>query len=142
MSGCGYGTAKVSGKVSYQGEVLKGGNVTFVSSEGRPSVSAAINTDGTYVLPKVPTGKVKICVETETLNPATKSEAPKYKPPPGQKAPGGLGSGNAAETGDRYRLIPKHYEKPETTDLLYEVKSGIHEHDINLKDSPAAGGAG
>ncbi len=51
MSGCG-GTGSVSGKVSYKGQLLKGGNVTFISSEGKPTVSASIQEDGSYTFPR------------------------------------------------------------------------------------------
>src|SRR5688572_10066181 len=88
-NGCGRSSAKVSGQVFYNGELLKGGNVTFVSTEGKPSVSTHINEDGTYTLERAPTGKVKICVETESLNPK-KTKAKQYSAPEGQKAPEGL----------------------------------------------------
>jgi len=136
MSGCGSSTAKVSGKVYYNGTLLKGGNVTFISSEGKPTVSAAIQADGTYTLPRAPTGKVKICVDTSSLNPATKTNAPKYGPPAGFEAPRGRKSGNAADTADRYTWVPAHYADPDSSDLAYEVKGGNQEHDIQLKEGP------
>ena len=40
VSGCG-STGSVSGKVSYKGTPLKGGTVTFLSSESKPSEDVA-----------------------------------------------------------------------------------------------------
>jgi len=130
MTGCGSGTATVSGKVSYNGKVLKGGNVTFVSSEGKPTVSTSIKEDGTYTL-VVPVGPGKICVETQSLNPAGKSKSMKYSPPPGQQAPEGLGGGSSADTAKRYIPIPERFSNPETSELTYDIK-GSQEHNIDL----------
>jgi hypothetical protein len=132
LSGCG-DTATVSGKVFYKGVPLKGGNVTFVSTEGKPSVSASIKDDGSYTLEKVPAGTVTICVETESLNPARKTGARKYSPPPGQKAPEGLESGNTADTAKRYVWIPPQYADPAKSDLTYTVVGGSQTKDIELK---------
>src|SRR5436309_829807 len=52
-AGCGSGVGSVSGKVFYQGKLVKGGNVTFVSTEGKPSKSTSINEDGSYSLDKL-----------------------------------------------------------------------------------------
>jgi len=131
MLGCGPSTGTVSGKVTYKGQLVKGGNVTFVSAQGRPSGSASIKEDGTYKVERVATGPVKICVETESLNPARRSKAVKYSPPPGQKAPHGFAPG--PDTSHLYVRIPPQYKDVETTDLDYQVKGGSQTHDIQLK---------
>src|SRR5262249_31093571 len=132
LIGCGTRTATVSGKVDYNGKLLKGGDVTFVSTTGKPSRSTRIKEDGTYTISDVPVGKVKICVDTQSLNPGGKIRAPKYKPPPGQTAPGGLGSDNTEDMAKRFMPIPQQYSNPDKTDLTFEVKSGSNEHDIHL----------
>src|SRR3954471_22605789 len=80
LCGCGESTADVSGKVTYQTKPLKGGNITFISQSGKQSISTTINEDGSYKASKVPSGEVKICVETETLNPGKRAKTPKYTP--------------------------------------------------------------
>jgi len=130
-AGCsGSATATVTGKVSSNGVPLKGGNVTFFSTEGKRSVTGPINEDGTYRLEKVPAGKVKIVVETESLNPATKPRV-KYSPPKDQAPPGGgYAPPNFEELAKRYRKIPDAYATQESTPLEYTVTSGSQEKDI------------
>jgi len=130
MTGCSGGTATVTGTVKYNGQLLKGGNVTFVSTEGKPSKSASIQEDGTYTIVAVATGAVKVCVETESLNPGNRGDAPKYSPPPGQKNPYGK---TKADTADLYQAIPESYSKPETTKLTYTVTGGKQTFPIELK---------
>src|SRR5262249_25999933 len=57
-SGCGTAKVNISGKVSYKGAPLKGGNVTFSSTAGKGDVSSRIAEDGTYTLERCPTGPV------------------------------------------------------------------------------------
>lgn len=132
LSGCG-STATVSGKVFYKGAPLKGGNVTFVSTEGKSSLSTQINEDGSYTIPNVPVGTVTICVETESLNPAGKMRTPKYRPPPGQQAPEGLDAGNTTDTAKRYMRIPPEYADPAKSGLTHTVSGPTQTRDIELK---------
>jgi hypothetical protein len=128
-SGCGPATGTVSGTVTYKDQKLKGGNITFISTEGKSSKSAAIQPDGTYLIGGVPVGAVKICVETESLNPGVRSNFPKNEPPPGQKSPYGR---KKEDNADLYVEIPDTYAQPETTKLTYTVTSGKQEHNIKL----------
>jgi hypothetical protein len=143
-AGCGGGAAAtVSGKVLYKGAPLKGGNVTFVSTEGKTSISAAIKEDGSYQLANVPVGAVKICVETESLRsqvtrsmskgPGTSGVPPSYKAPPGASEQTGYKPPEPQDTSSRYVQIPPQYAKADTTDLTYTVKSGSQSHDVELK---------
>jgi hypothetical protein len=131
LTGCGSSTATVKGKVSYNGKLLKGGNITFISTtSGKPSVSTTISEDGTYVA-TVPTGKVKICVDTQSLKAPMRS-FPKYTPPSGQKAPRGLDS-PAEDMSKRYVEIPLDYADADKTTLTCEVKGPTMEHNIEMK---------
>jgi Carboxypeptidase regulatory-like domain len=143
--GCGGGgvASTVSGKVLYKGAPVKGGNVTFVSTEGKISKSTSINEDGTYQLTDVPVGTFKICVETESFRPqvartmskgpGTGGMPPAYSAPPGGSEQTGYKPPVPVDTSARYVQIPPQYAKTETTDLTYTVKSGQQTHDIELK---------
>jgi len=148
LPGCSRPVGSISGKVTYQGKPLKGGNVSFQSTEGRESFAATIGEDGTYSVPKIIGGSYKVCVETDSLKPplsAGISKGPsdpkdaKAGPPPGAQLPEGYKPDNtasgarAAENRKRYVQIPPAYGKPETTDLAYEFKGGTETYDINLK---------
>jgi len=137
MSGCAGGSATVKGKVYIDDKPLKGGTVSFVQ-EGKPPALAQIDEDGSYTALRVPTGKVKIAVETESLNKGNLADARKYEPPAGQKSPYGKRKG--AEEAARYMPIPTSYNNESTSGLELEVKSGSNPYDIKLVSS--AGGAG
>ncbi|MFM7113438.1 MAG: hypothetical protein ACKO26_20045 [Planctomycetota bacterium] len=62
MSGCGsYGSA--SGTVTYKGKKVTSGGVTLIASDNLP-YSSLISSDGTFKIEKVPTGSVKIGVNS------------------------------------------------------------------------------
>jgi hypothetical protein len=128
--GCGSQSATVSGKVSYNGKMLKGGNVTFVSTEGKPSASASIEENGTYTC-KAPTGKVRISVETSSLKPTMMGGAKKYSAPAGQTSP--YDTSGSTDASKRYVEIPDNYADPDKSGLTLEVKGGSQTHDIELK---------
>jgi hypothetical protein len=129
MSGCGRGTGSVKGKVFYKDKPLKGGNVTFV---GTDTVSSSISEDGSYTIEKIAAGPVKICVDTESLNPK-KFKGVKYSPPGGQKSPYANSSVSAEDMARRYTAIPPDYADPAQTSEKYEIKPGPQEYDIKLK---------
>jgi hypothetical protein len=126
MTGCGgpY-TGEVSGKVTYRGNPLPGGLVTFVHQDGRIGVGE-IHEDGTYSVPEAPGGNVKVTVRTVPPIPAM---------PAAVKLPGGIGGGKA-ETyypAGKYVPIPKKYAEGETSGLALTVKRGSQPFDIDLE---------
>lgn len=146
--GCGRPTGSITGKVTYKGKVLKGGGVTFVSTEGQPSRSASIGEDGTYSVPQITAGEYKVCVDTSFMKAqpggyasgfVPQGEASKDSgPPPGITIPEGYtpSSPKAMESvkkGSKYVAIPPQYAKPDTTDLTYTATGGSQTHDIDLK---------
>jgi hypothetical protein len=138
ISGCGSSTATVKGKVFLDGKPLKGGTVVFASADGKGApASGPIEEDGSYTVLRAPTGKVRIAVETESMNTGNPGEARKYKPPEGMKSPYGE---RKTDNSARYTPIPEKYMKEETSGLEFEVKGGTNTHEIKLSSS--AGGAG
>lgn len=104
--GCGAGKGDVTGKVTFKGEPLKGGYVSFVSEGGGPSFTGTINDDGTYLVPNVQAGKYKVCVDTESLKSSSGQGGPGMPPgakgpggPPGAKGPGGYAPTSYTPTG-------------------------------------------
>ena len=91
LCGCGH-TAKITGKVTYQGRPVRYGAVTFLSAD-KTVRSCAIEPDGSYAIEGVPTGEVKIGVTSP--NPSRgRSTARRRKPveagPEAQQVPKGL----------------------------------------------------
>jgi len=136
LSGCSAKTAKIRGKVYYEKKLVKGGDVTFNSTEGKPSNTTRINSDGTYEI-EAPTGNVVITVDTAALNPALR-KGRTYEPPKDQKSPYGAGKNTA--TGE-FTRIPERYADATKSPLTYTVKSGAQEKDLDLEPDPAEKGS-
>jgi hypothetical protein len=122
----------VSGKVTYKGEPLKGGNVAFlpdgeggsgraasgVIKDGYYSMTTSTSTPGDGVLP----GKYKVGINA---NYTDMSEA--------AKQPGGIYQGNRL-AGPRIKVIPEKYTNPATSGLTFEVKPTSSTFDIDLQE--------
>jgi hypothetical protein len=68
--GCGKsGTtpASVHGKITYNGEILKGGQIALHDKNGGGLYSAPIGLDGTYHIADLPIGTMGVTIETETV---------------------------------------------------------------------------
>lgn len=77
--------ASVHGKVTYKGQTVGGGTVSFypkTQDEGG-GFGCPIKADGTYEAPSMPAGEYEVAIETESNNPDRKT--PTYGP----KGPGG-----------------------------------------------------
>ena len=128
-TGCG-SSASVSGKVSYKGQTVKGGTVSFIGPDNWTGMSQ-IAEDGSYTISKAPHGQVKIIVETKTAKPnAMMSRMP--KPPKDAPVPKGSMYDTQGQA-DRYVAIPDRYADKDKSGLTYEVKSGKQEHNISLE---------
>lgn len=159
-AGCSRPVGTVTGKVTYKDKTLKGGTVTFISTEGRESVSTAIAEDGTYSVPRIAAGEYKVCVDTSNLKPATEGTGPMVSPgmpggkgaPPAAKGPPPKGGGPppdaavpegytasnpavaaAAVTAKKYVPIPESYKDPAKTDLSFKADGGAQTNNIELK---------
>ncbi len=108
------GTGEVSGKVTFNGEPLPGGMVTFIPENGKAE-GVRIAEDGSYKVTNIPVGPVRITVTTQ---------APvKF---PGSKEP--------FEPLGKYVPIPARYREAETSGLALEVKKGSQTQDLVLKE--------
>jgi hypothetical protein len=124
-------TGDVSGKVTYGGQPVPWGRVTFVSQGGRhKAVSAAIK-NGAYQIKNCPRGLVKISVES--------MKAPKITMPPSD--PGGITKGfkipapadvPPPEVVGQHLVIPPEYGNADTSNQTFKVGWGSQTHDIDL----------
>lgn len=157
LSGCSRPVGTVSGKVTYMNKALKGGSVTFVSTEGNHSFSCEIQDDGTYTMANIRGGEYKVLVDTSYLRPATSGPGgytgsggkgfkpggpsgppPKSSPPPGAEIPEGYKASNPADAAasanaKKFMQIPESYKDADKTDLKYKVVAGPQTYNIDLK---------
>jgi hypothetical protein len=127
--------ASVSGKVTYKGEPVTGGTITFHPKTEGPSPTTTINADGTYTITDSPAGDFTVTVETESINPSKK--APQY---PGAGKAGGAttsspmpGSPPTAAAG-KYVKIPQKYADPKTSTLTAKLGAGKQTVNFTLED--------
>ena len=145
--------SEVTGKVTYNGAPVTGGNMVFYSSNGIYAV--AIKPDGTYTAVDLPEGEMVVTVDTEGLNPDkkipeynAKTAASGAKAMYGGKAAtptGGPGTkmkqesspvpeGSPQGTAGTYVKIPKDYADKTKTPLKVTLKAGSQTQDFELKD--------
>jgi hypothetical protein len=134
LMGCGGSnkTATVSGKVTYNGAPVTGGTLMFYSEGKTEPTPGPINADGTFAFGGVPTGPMKVVVETDSVKKQVAGDymhMDKMKPPEG-KGPTGM----VSTTPPVYVKIPAKYLKPDKTDLTCDVKSGSNSFNFELKD--------
>lgn len=124
--GCQGNQGTVSGKITYNGQPLPEGIVTFHTTDGKARPTN-IQEDGSYTAPDVPTGPATISVQTS---------APSR--PAGKAAAAPAGGDQSGAEGMRTRkvasvAIPAKFADPKTSGLTYTVTSGSQTHDIELK---------
>jgi len=123
----------ISGKVTFKGQPLKGGHVTFVHSKG--ATVSEIKEDGSYSVAGVPSGTAKIAVETESLNPAKMARIPRNTPPKGANSPNATANAppDPKEMAKHFVAIPERYSDADKSGLTYEVKGGSQDYTIPLQ---------
>jgi hypothetical protein len=125
--------------VTYKGEVLKAGNISFHTKDDKGNYQSSIGIDGKYDVYELPTGTHDVTVETDSINPNKK--VPVY----GSKG-GGMGNKAGAEQAkmmgapdpkalaDRYRAIPKKYADRKTSGLTATINQGPQTINFDLTD--------
>lgn len=135
ISGCARSVGSVSGTVTYKGQTLAYGRVTFVCADGTV-VSGKIESDGTYTIHEAPIGPAKVsvrCLEEAmpTLTLADPSARPGVRGT-GRQAPMMLPAADKPRSQKALR-IPDHYQAAETSGLTYDVRTGHQTHAIRLE---------
>jgi hypothetical protein len=139
LAGCGHGKAPVSGSVTYKGKALPSGTVSFFGSDNQVA-SGQIGPDGSYSVPAVTVGPVKVSVQVATVGKKTITMGP----PGGDKkmTSGGpkdmaersaIATGEGAGTPAAVVKIPQEYANPETSGLTFTVQPGGNTFNIDLK---------
>lgn len=129
VPGCKKGRATVKGKVTFNGQPVKAGTVSFYAS---PSVvgTGNINPDGTYEVKDAPVGEVTVTVSTP---PPLVGPVQMGKPPPGMKMPTDMvPSGPNAAKPVSYMPIPDKYKARDQSPLKTTVNKGENDYDIKL----------
>ena len=137
--------ATVTGKVTYKGEPVTAGIVTFNPKKEGPAPSTTLNADGTYSLTEAPAGDFTVTVDTESTNPDRK--LPTYAAPSGKagasnSTPGGSGGTSSTPPGalkpttsaGKYVKIPKKYSDPKSSPLSATLGAGKQVKDFSLED--------
>ncbi len=151
LTGCGRPVGSITGKVTYQGNPVKGGNISFVSTEGEPSQTSPLAEDGSYSIPRITGGEYKVVVETASLRPTPvpqpspgkgKTKIPEQKLEANPDIPAGYRPSSPADESaikaqafkvKRFVAIPNQYGDSNTTDLTYTAVGGSQTHNIELK---------
>jgi hypothetical protein len=111
-------TVPVRGKVTYQGQPVPKGTVTYQPTSGRPA-SGEIQPDGTYQLSTFGSkdgavaGTYKIIIIANSGDPSKMPSTPGYVPPKD--------------------LVPKKYSSLETSGLEMTVSEDKTSYDLDLK---------
>src|SRR5262249_59566164 len=88
-AGCGPGDGTVTGEVSYDGQPVGRGMITFAPADGQgPTVGGPI-TSGRYAVDKVPPGRKDVKIEAVKDVPVARDSedmAPRAPPPPAPRA--------------------------------------------------------
>jgi hypothetical protein len=147
-SGCGPTKKEivVTGKVTYKGEPVTGGVIRLYSSDAGPAEKGdnafpiQIKPDGTYAASNVPTGPMKVAIETDSVkrnsgparDPSTGLPAG-VKPPPGYEPPKQPAAAADRGAQPKYVQIPAKYAQPATSGLTWDVK-GSETKNFDLSD--------
>lgn len=123
--------AKVSGKITYQGNAIKAGTMALHTPDGT-AYPANISEDGTYSATDIPEGEMTVTVDTSHLDPA-KKPAPQSRD--GDRRSKMMQQRTAeapAVEKQPFTKIPEKYSNPKTSPLTVKLTSGRNVHDINL----------
>lgn len=121
LPGCSQSTGTVSGKVTFQGQPVAAGSVTFIHADG-PTRSGSIR-EGSYSVAKVPAGACTILVVSLPLprskwNPETKER---------------MGADRASPRFRTPTRLPSCYSDPKESNIHYEVRARRQSYNIELK---------
>ncbi|MDO5552168.1 MAG: hypothetical protein Q4G68_00270 [Planctomycetia bacterium] len=104
-------TGSITGMVTYKGQSVTNGEISFRGSERGKGGGCPIAEDGTYSINAIPTGDYSIVL---------------LPPPKGMP-------GTPEERKPINYIVPEKYQKFETSNLTFTIKEGKNTFDLNLK---------
>ena len=132
----------VSGKVTYKGEVVPAGTITFHAPKG--GIFSYPLTDGKYSGSQLPAEEMIVTIETESLNPNVvkptygKGEGKQAAAPDQQRAKmeelGRLPKTAAPANAGPYVKIPAKYATKDKSPLKVTLTNGNNVNDFDLTD--------
>jgi hypothetical protein len=117
LAGCGETHGNVTGTVTFDGQAIPNGSITFVKSDGTAREGAVIK-DGNFQTRLAP-GRYKVEVNAQKVVSKRKQK--------------GM-SGEIEEVEVTEEMIPERYNSK--TELSEEIKSGSHTIKLDLKSKP------
>ena len=136
-------SSQVSGKVTYKGQPVSAGTITFNLKEGG-NYGSSLKADGSYQVTGLPAQEMIVTVETESANP--KQPKATYGPPM-QKKGGQVGPDeykkmmmqkgavpDAPSESGAYVAIPKKYADKDKSPLTINLSRGENKKDFDLTD--------
>jgi hypothetical protein len=130
--------ARVSGKLTYNNQPIKAGNMLLHTPDG-VAYPAQISPDGTYSATDVPTGELVVTIDTEPLSPKStkkgaQEESMRMKQMQGMEQRRPAGADPGADPTANYIKIPAKYASPKTSPVKVTLSAGKQSKDINLTD--------
>jgi hypothetical protein len=147
VSGCNTSAtpARVSGAITYKGEPVPAGSITFQADQGGV-FTYAISADGMYTGTDLPAGDMIVTIETESVNPQAAAGRPKATMPgAGGKKEGAnpndymekmkaMGKMPDSPAVGKYVKIPAKYADKAKSGLKVTLKAGSNVNDFPLTD--------
>jgi hypothetical protein len=143
--GCGGGgVGEITGQVTYNGEPIPVGRITFLSEVGNHEVVSAYIIRGKYTVPRCPAGPAKVTIESlEPPSPEVLKGTKQALALPGMGGKSPAGGMKAPEIPAelkqladgpplKHLQIPRDFANPETSHLTYEVQRGSQGKDFLL----------
>jgi hypothetical protein len=128
-SGCGSSAATVFGEVTYDGQPVGDGYVTFTPADGKGKDAGGPITGGRYEVTGLPPGpKVVKVIAVKKVNFASSSEEMMRRAAEARK------TGNHDGLVDPADTIPANAEG---NNAQVDLKAGANQHDLHLKAPPA-----
>ena len=128
LCGCSRPADTVTGTVTFRDKPLGIGSV-ILYCEDQQIIHGLISPEGTYTIPNVPRGQVRVTIRTPSRQRELwRQQTPTWPVINGPVVPGSNPSIKPSPT----TIIPTRYEVPEESGLTVTVVSGVTVFDINL----------